>query len=589
MRYMDSASNHTFFLSYVCYTARMLAELEDLTSAIEGNRIVPHFQPIVELRTGILTGFEVLARWQHPLLGPNLPANFIPMAEENGLIDALTHQVFSKALALAPSLPAPLTMSVNISAPQLHSHSLPIEIRRLAEEACFPMDRLIVEITESALLKDLPTAKQIAGKLKEMGCKLALDDFGTGYSSLGHLRGLPFDQLKIDRSFVGEMTKLRDSRKIVAAIVGLAQSLGLDSVGEGVETEEQAHLLLWLGCELAQGWRYGRPVCAAEVPGVIQAAPLPVVQGLATPGEDWATSNLEALPALRLAQLQAIYDGAPVGLCFLDRKLRYVNLNRRLAEMNGLSVKAHLGRTAKELYPGWFPIFEPHLARALQGEAISGVELTRQAAEIGRRDWTFLASFQPAWDESDEVIGVSISLLDITESKQGTGRFNASAGLESSQSETNPEVPWVMDAEGNDLQASSRWVQTTPLGKDRTRNLKWLEALHPEDLELTVKTMKEALRTGKPIDVEYRVLGVDGVWRWMRSTGSPRYKPSGDISRWYGSVEDIHDRKLMETSIGESWQTSMGQRNIESNGIQEASQSQESPVNAACGAPSTPE
>ena len=542
----------------------MLAELKDLTSAIEGNRIVPHFQPIVELRTGVLTGFEVLARWQHPLLGPILPVNFIPLAEENGLIDALTRQVFSKAFALAPSLPAPLTVSVNISVPQLHSHSLPVEIRKLAEDAGFPMDRLIVEITESALLKDLPTAKQIAGKLKEMGCKLALDDFGTGYSSLGHLQGLPFDQLKIDQSFVSEMTNKRDSRKIVAAILGLAQSLGLDSVGEGVETEEQAHLLLWLGCELAQGWRYGLPVCADAVPELILAAPLPVVQGLATPGEDWATSNLEALPALHLAQLQAVYDGAPVGLCFLDRKLRYVNLNRRLAEMNGLSVKAHLGRTVKELFPSWFPIFEPYLARALHGEAISGVEFTRPAAETGQRDWAFLASYQPAWDESDEVIGVSISLLDITESKEGTGRFSVSAGLESSQSETNPETPWVMDAEGNDLQASSRWVQTTPLGKDRARNLRWLEALHPEDLELTVRTMKEALRTGKPIDIEYRILGLDGDWRWMRSTGSPRYTSSGEISRWYGSVEDIHDRKLLETSIGESWQTSIGQLNMES-------------------------
>jgi PAS domain S-box-containing protein len=286
------------------------------------------------------------------------------------------------------------------------------------------------------------------------------------------------------------------------------------------------------------------------------------------------------MPALRLAQLQAIYDGAPVGLCFLDCKLRYVNLNRRLAEMNGLPVKAHLGRTVKELYPSWFPIFEPYLARALRGEAISGIEFTRPAAQIGQLDWTFLASYQPAWDESDEVIGVSISLLDITASKQASGRFNGGADHESSLRETNPEEPWVMDAEGNDLQASSRWVQTSPLGKDRTRNLRWLEALHPEDLELAIRTMAEALRTGKPIDVEYRVLGLDGDWRWMRSTGSPRYNPTGEISRWYGSVEDIHDRKLLEMSIGESWQTSIGRRNMESNRAREVSESQNSPVTA---------
>jgi PAS domain S-box-containing protein len=107
-------------------------------------------------------------------------------------------------------------------------------------------------------------------------------------------------------------------------------------------------------------------------------------------------------------------------------------------------------------------------------------------------------------------------------------------------------MPWVMDAEGNNLQVSARWVRTTPLGKDQTRNLHWLEALHSDDLEPTIRIMKQALRTGTPIDVEYRVLGVDEEWRWMRSRGFPRFAPNGDITRWYGSVEDIHDLKLRE-------------------------------------------
>ncbi len=315
-------------------------------------------------------------------------------------------------------------------------------------------------------------------------------------------------------------------------------------------------MLLWLGCELVQGWRYGRPVAADAVPAAILAPPLAVTFGLTSPGDDWASSNLEALPTLRLAQLQAIYDGAPVALCFLDCKLRYVSLNRRLAEMNGLPLKDHLGRSVQELFPDWFPIYEPYLARALKGEAISGVEFTRPAVSPSSSEWTLLASYQPAWDEADEVIGISISLLDITESKRGEAIVQFASNLEASLGETNPESPWVMDAEGNDLQVSSRWVQTTPLGKDRTRNLKWLEALHPDDLVATVKIMQEALRTGKPIDVEYRVAGADGQWRWMRSAGSPKFKPSGEISRWYGSVEDIHDRKLREQAIGESWQDS---------------------------------
>ena len=558
----------------------MLAELIDVARAVGGDGMIPYFQPIVVLRTGQLRGFEMLARWQHPIHGPILPSNFIPLAEENGLIEGLTRQVFRKAFRVAPLLAAPLTLSVNISPIQLHSSDLPLEISRLAEEGGFPLDRLIVEITESALLKDLARVKEIASKLKAMGCRLALDDFGTGYSSLRHLQSLPFDELKIDRSFVHEMTKKRDSRKIVAAIVGLGQSLCLTTVAEGVETEEQAHMLLWLGCELGQGWRYGHPCAADEIAGVIAREPVAVLPALVTPGDEWASSNLECMPTLRLAQLQAIYDGAPVGLCFLDCTLRYVSLNRRLAEMNGLPVEAHLGRSVKELFPQWFPVAEPYYVRALGGEAIEGVELTRPPVRAGEDEGVFLASYQPAWDEADEVIGISIALLDVTENRRTEELAPASADLEESRSEINPEVPWVMDAEGNNLQVSSRWVRTTPLGKDRLRNLRWLEALHAEDLEPTIKKMNVALRTGKAIDVEYRVMGVEGGWRWMRSRGSPRHGFMGESTRWYGSVEDIQDRKVMEESIGESWERSIGERNVVFEGVRLADELRQSIADA---------
>jgi EAL domain-containing protein (putative c-di-GMP-specific phosphodiesterase class I) len=135
-------------------------------------------------------------------------------------------------------LPDQLTLAVNASPIQMRDSSLPTQISQSAEETGFPLRRLIVEITESALHHNLEHAQQITGELKAMGCRLALDDFGTGYSSLLHLQSLKFNELKIDRSFVNSMTTSRDSRKIVAAIIGLGQSLGLDTVAEGVETEE---------------------------------------------------------------------------------------------------------------------------------------------------------------------------------------------------------------------------------------------------------------------------------------------------------------------------------------------------------------
>ncbi len=522
----------------------MFIELGDVRRALDRDEIVPFFQPIVELRTGLLRGFEVLARWEHPTEGPVLPMNFITLAEENGLIGELTRQVCLKAFHASSILPEELTLAVNASPVQMRDAGLTAQIQQSAGDAEFSLSRLTIEITESALHHDLQRAQQVAGSLKSMGCKLALDDFGTGYSSLRHLQSMQFDEIKIDRSFVEGMTRERNSRKIVAAVIGLGQSLGMDTVAEGIETEEQADMLIWLGCHLGQGWRYGRAQAVGAIAAMIAVEPVAALTGLASPGKDWATSSLEALPTLRLAQLQAIYDGAPVGLCFLDNELRYVSLNRRLAEMNGRPVKDHIGRSVKEMYPDWFPIYEPFYLRALQGEAIAGAEFVRPKLRQNETDRRMVASYQPAWDEADEVIGISVSLLDVTEQRSLGAMPVPHIASDTTTHEVNPEVPWVMDKEGNDLQASSRWVQTTPLGKDETRNLHWLEALHAEDLEPTIKIMREALRTGVPIDVEYRIRGLDGDWRWMRSRGAPRFASNGDIIRWCGSVEDINDDKM---------------------------------------------
>lgn len=388
----------------------------DVFRAIELDQVVPVFQPIVETRTGRLLGFEVLARWQHAEEGLILPRNFISLVEEYGLINRLTEQVFRKAFRSGSLVPAPLFLSVNISPIQLRDLSLPIRIRQMADEEGFPLDRLTVEITESALLVDLESAGTIARELKAIGCRLALDDFGTGYSCLSHLQGLPFHILKIDRSFVHSMTKSRESRKIVAAVVGLAHALCLDAVAEGIETEEQAEILLRLGCRLGQGWLYGHPLTADKIPEMIAADPVSVMAKAFSGADPQSASALESLPTLRLAQLQAIYDGAPVGLSFLDHNLRYVSINQRLATMNGDSVSAHIGRSVEEMYPKWYPSYEPYLLRALQGEATAGVEVIKTGAR--GMDWPMrtLVSYQPVRDEDNDVIGVSVSVVNLSSS-----------------------------------------------------------------------------------------------------------------------------------------------------------------------------
>lgn len=528
----------------------MSVDLDTVRQALDNNELEPCFQPIVELHSGKLTGFEVLARWKHPDLGWILPDNFISLAEEDGLIGRLMGQMLPKAFQSVSALPSPLMLSVNVSPSQLHDMTLPGQIREAAAESTFPLNRLIIEITESGLIDNLEMAGWIAREIKTMGCRLALDDFGTGFSSLLHLQALPFDELKVDRSFVSSMTAARESRKIVAAIIGLGHSLGLTTVAEGVETEEQAQMLLRLGCQRGQGWLYGRPETADRIPQMVTTAPR------AMPREprlrrttDSSISNLEAFPAQRLAQLQAIYDGAPVGLCFLDRDRRYVSINRRLADLNGASVDDHLGRTPAEMIPRLYPRVEQYMLRALQGEAISEVEVSRPASVPGEPDSAILCSYQPAFDEEGEIIGVLIAVMDISERKRVEEALRESEEHLRYMVELNPEIPWVMDSDGNNLDVSSRWEQVTGLSKEKTRNLGWLEAVHPDDVETTMKALLEGLKSGTRIDVEYRIRSVDRGWRWMRSRGSPRVGPTGEIIRWYGSVEDIDDRRKLEDLV----------------------------------------
>ena len=207
----------------------------------------------------------MLARWPHPTRGMVSPAEFIPIAEELGLIGAMTYHLLRRACRAAAGWPAHMTLACNVSPVQLRDPELFAMVRAVLEETGFPACRLEIEVTESALVGDLKLARALLDELKGLGVRLALDDFGTGYSGLRHLQLLPFDKLKIDASFVGAMTDDRESRKIVAAVVGLGQSLGLSIVAEGVETDETLALLRTLGCDIGQGWLFGRPAPAERI------------------------------------------------------------------------------------------------------------------------------------------------------------------------------------------------------------------------------------------------------------------------------------------------------------------------------------
>jgi diguanylate cyclase (GGDEF)-like protein len=253
-------------------TVEARAELEqDLRQAIRSGLIAPYYQPLVELATGNICGLEVLSRWHHPTKGTIQPADFVDVAEAAGAINDMTMAVLQKACLDARALPPHLTIAINIAPRQIQDEWLAQKIMTILAKTKFPPQRLEVELTENALVDDIASAKHVISSLKAQGIKVALDDFGTGYSSLWYLSELPFDKIKIDRSFIKTLHDRAESAKIVAAIVGLGKSLGVPTIAEGVETQRDAEVLRALGCTIAQGFLYAKPVPAADLAEVVRS------------------------------------------------------------------------------------------------------------------------------------------------------------------------------------------------------------------------------------------------------------------------------------------------------------------------------
>ncbi|HET9231422.1 MAG TPA: EAL domain-containing protein [Vitreimonas sp.] len=261
LRAKEDRGAYKFFDSSIDEELKWKAALEtELRSAIPNGDIVPYFQPVVRLDTGALAGFEVLARWPHAQRGMISPTQFIPVAEEAGLVDAMFWALLAQACRKSLDAPGEFMLAVNISPSQVRDQWFPEKVLRTLRETGFPAQRLEIEVTESAMIGDMERAKRSLMSLKNQGVKIALDDFGTGYSSLFLLRALPIDKLKIDRSFVMSLTGDRENATIVRALVGLGVALGLEVTAEGVEDGPTAEALTAMGCEFAQGYLFGPAV-----------------------------------------------------------------------------------------------------------------------------------------------------------------------------------------------------------------------------------------------------------------------------------------------------------------------------------------
>jgi diguanylate cyclase (GGDEF)-like protein len=256
----NGRDRHAWFEPQMESEIRFRNALESgLRRGIEAGEFVPYYQQQIDIQTGKLVGFEMLARWKSPEFGVVSPEMFIPLAEDLGVIDKLSESLISAALEDAKSWDPELTLAVNISPVQLRDPWFAQKLLKLLTECGFPPQRFEIEITESCLHENIAVVRSILTSLKNQGVKVSLDDFGTGFSSLAQLRALPFDRLKIDRSFVTELANEGANSELVAAIVALGRGLGLPIVAEGIENDEALAVLRQLGDIKGQGFHYGVP------------------------------------------------------------------------------------------------------------------------------------------------------------------------------------------------------------------------------------------------------------------------------------------------------------------------------------------
>ncbi|HEY9199078.1 MAG TPA: EAL domain-containing protein [Gammaproteobacteria bacterium] len=250
------------------HSVRRLSLIGELRDAIQEGQLVLHYQPKVNLRRQRTHAVEALVRWQHPALGMILPEEFIPLAEQHGLITALTDWVLNEAVRQCCDWRArgiALRIAVNLSAHSLHNLDLPNQVAAILEKHGLPANQLDIELTESAMMSDLAHAMDIFERLAAMGVRLSIDDFGTGMSSLSYLKRLPVNELKIDKSFVIDMAEDENNAVIVRSIIDLAHNVGHEVTAEGVQDRDALQLLEMLGCDTAQGYYLSRPRSAEDL------------------------------------------------------------------------------------------------------------------------------------------------------------------------------------------------------------------------------------------------------------------------------------------------------------------------------------
>ncbi len=504
-----------------------------LEYALRTSAIVPYFQPIVDVQSGNLRGFEVLARWRTSDGRLLLPDAFIPVAVNAGLIASLTIHLVEQACRAAREWPGDFYLAFNMPPTMLQESATVDHIIATLKATGFPLRRIRVEMTEVEVVEDERAAELGIAHLRELGIKTMLDDFGTGYSSLVRLHRFQFDKIKIDGSFIRALEQDEASRKIVSAIVGLGKSLGAKVVAESVETRFQLEFLASIGCDTYQGWWLAPAMDAATAAGWLarfeprQAAP----------------SSTHLTPYQRQYQLEILYERSPVGLAFIDPDLRFAAANTKFCNMIHVPRYEVIGQKVTDVLP--VEIGGRALELILRGFCDDQGDLSEVV--MPHTAETFLLNHERVSDAGGVVLGVSVVCIDVTDTKRYEAALRAREQEDVYATPATPTVFWVAEESGELSYMTPHPMELAAMSV-RERIDSWYARMDPPDRERVRSEWVGRDPAATMFQTRFRLEWPDGSRRWVLSRGD--LKETGHARRWYGFFTDITREVELEERLG---------------------------------------
>jgi diguanylate cyclase (GGDEF)-like protein/PAS domain S-box-containing protein len=527
----------------------------ELHKAIERNELILHYQPKINLKTGHVIGTEALIRWNHPKWGLVSPANFIPIAEENGLIIPIGEWALRKACAQNKKWQeqgfSELTISVNLSTRQFSQSILVQTVKTILDETGLEPKYLELEITES-MTADIERSIKTLNELKSLGIQISIDDFGTGFSSLNYLKRFPVDTLKIDQSFVKELHNNPSDETIVKTIISMAHSLNLNVVAEGIETQEQLVFLQRHLCEGGQGYFFSKPLPAKDLEERLSEIGEKVKQfGINQEVNEriWTEEKVR-MAKQELQETLRLQQGMTLKFKKINGRFIHTLCDGELLYRFGCIPDQVIGKELSEFLP------EEIAKEKLQFYKAAWAGEENVTYEVELNGIHYLASLRPI-KRGGEVVEVIGSCIDITERKEVEKALLESERKYRLIAENMTDLIVIFDVNGIIQYASPSHEVMLGHPVSHIEGKSFFNNLHPDEKETQIELFKETVQSKIPRKTDFRMVKRDGSWGEFEIVLTPVVDDSGMVNHIVGVARDITEKKRAEELLGESEKLSL--------------------------------